>query len=122
MDSDCTPRSLKSKLVVLGQEHYPSEKYFPLPGIIKLLEQLGCQKNWNVRFVYRTMREIGVSFVDLLPLYDHLFKAKVSMYQYLEPLYVVYKYINHIVAYFQEFLLLRHDQNLKICSKISSTM
>ena len=80
VDSDSTPRSLKTKLVTLGQAHYPSEKYFPLSRIIKLLEQLGCQKNWNVKFVYQTMREIGVSFVDLLPLYDYLFKARVRMY------------------------------------------
>ena len=80
MDSDSTPRSLKSKLLALGQAHYPSEKYFPLSQIVKLLEQLVCQKNWNVKFVYQTMREIGVSFVDLLALYDHLFKARVSVY------------------------------------------
>ena len=79
MDSDYTPRSLKSKLLGLGQAHYPSEKYFPLPQIVKLLEQWGCQKNWNVKFIYQTMREIGVSFVDLLALYDHLFKARVSV-------------------------------------------
>lgn len=79
VDGDSTPRTLKSKLITLGQTHYPSEKYFPLSRIIKLLEQLGCEKNWNVKFVYQTMREIGVTFVDLLPRYDHLFKARVSI-------------------------------------------
>jgi len=80
VDGDSTPRSLKSKLLTLGQAHFPSEKYFPLFRIVRLLEQFGCQNKWNIRFVYRTMREIGVSFVDLLPLYDHLFKAKVIIH------------------------------------------
>ena len=83
VDSNSTPRSLKSKLITLGQVHHPSEKYFPLPQIVKLLEQLSCQKKWNVKFVYQTMREIGVSYADLLPLYDHLFKARVNTIEIL---------------------------------------
>ena len=77
VDTDGTPRMLKTKMIALGQAHYPSEKYFPLPLIVKLLEQHSCEKGWNVKFVYQTMREIGVSCVDLLPLYDQLFKARV---------------------------------------------
>jgi len=78
VDTDGIPRLLKTKMITLGQAHYPSEKYFPLPLIVKLLEQYSCEKCWNVKFVYQTLREIGVSCVDLLPLYDQLFKARVS--------------------------------------------
>jgi len=77
-------------MIALGQAHYPSEKYFPLPLIVKLLEQYSCEKRWNVKFVYQTLKEIGISCVDLLPLYDQLFKARVRQTCFVQEMNVMY--------------------------------
>jgi hypothetical protein len=64
--------------VFLGATYAGNERFFPLEYIVQLMEQHSCKKNWEVKFVYEVMQEIGVSTKTLFSIYDKMFKAKVS--------------------------------------------
>ena len=70
---------LQTKLVELGQLYSRSERYFPLSYLVQLLEQTGCRLEWDVGFVHQTLLKVGVAITTLFNIYDHLFKAKVTI-------------------------------------------
>ena len=67
-------------LVELGQQYSRSERYFPLPYLVQLLEQTGARLEWDLGFVHQTLLEVGVAITTLFSVYDRLFKAKVCRY------------------------------------------
>lgn len=53
--------------------------------LLKYLEKRCCELNFDtvdLRFVFRTMQEVGVTLPRLHEMYDRLFKSKVSTKQY----------------------------------------
>ena len=46
--------------------------------IVQLLELHSCRLQWEVGFVHHTLQEVGVSLTTLFPIYDRMFKSKVT--------------------------------------------
>ena len=45
--------------------------------LVKHLEKWSCELNFDPKFVFHTMQEIGVTIFKLHEIYDRLFKSKV---------------------------------------------
>ncbi|XP_038599878.1 nuclear pore complex protein Nup155 isoform X2 [Tachyglossus aculeatus] len=69
-------QALSLKIVLLGKIYAGTPRFFPLDFIVQFLEQQVCSLNWEVGFVIRAMREIGVPLPRLLEVYDQLFKSR----------------------------------------------
>lgn len=68
--------ALKSKIIQLGKEHYPSDIVFPLDDLVRLLEERTQYHQdaagFTLFWVAESMIEIGVPFHVLFAIYDNL--------------------------------------------------
>jgi nuclear pore complex protein Nup155 len=72
---DVMMRTVRTKILSLGQLYGQSERYFPVGFLLKVLEMQSCRLGWSVEFVQETLRKVGVPMEALLPVYDRLIKA-----------------------------------------------
>ncbi|XP_059140242.1 nuclear pore complex protein Nup155-like [Physella acuta] len=92
--------NISNRLCSIAQLYIRAERYFPLTLVLRHLEQHSCRLNFDSRWVFSLLLEVGVAPARLLELYDRLYKSKDMLWQNQQKPYhvlvVLQAYIEHL--------------------------
>jgi len=77
---------LKDKVKLLGKEYFPSESVFPTGFLIDMLESKGSvlrgtASDWDLKWLFHTMLDIGIPYSQLYDCYNSLLDSKSTYWQ-----------------------------------------
>lgn len=72
---------ISEHLASIMKHYVTAERYFPLPSIVRQLEQRSCEQGLSRDWVFKTMLKIGITLPRLLELYNTLFKQRDPFWQ-----------------------------------------
>uniref|UniRef100_A0A0B7BCT5 Nucleoporin Nup133/Nup155-like N-terminal domain-containing protein n=1 Tax=Arion vulgaris TaxID=1028688 RepID=A0A0B7BCT5_9EUPU len=92
--------NISNRLSSIAKMYINAERYFPVALILRYLEQRSCELNFDHRWVFLLLLDVGVSPARLLELYDKLYKSKDVIWQNqrkpLHVLVVLQAFIDHL--------------------------
>ncbi|BFZ16747.1 hypothetical protein BsWGS_19786 [Bradybaena similaris] len=92
--------NISNRLSAIAKLYINAERYFPVALILRYLEQRSCELNFDHRWVFLLLLDVGVPPARLLELYDRLYKSKDVIWQNqhkpLHLLVVLQAFIDHL--------------------------
>ncbi|CAH1772348.1 unnamed protein product [Owenia fusiformis] len=94
--------TLGRKIISLGKIYAATERYFPVPFLVKYLERKSCEGGFDQKWVFTIMQDVGIPLTKLQEIYDRMFKSKDPCWQAAKkPLHLM-GVIYHLLASFTE--------------------